>query len=142
MIDQTPESILVEIDRLSGGNLHYRDDLERLIEIAITKNKMAELEKISFSAKFLNGLVNVVKKKSDSADEQFFIKAQKEYKDNLKLIIVLLNEFVSHGTNFYKSIFEEKYLKMNQLSIENLNFLFSDLAFLKLYFNDNRHEKT
>jgi hypothetical protein len=140
MTIQNSKLILLELDKLSDGKLHFRDDLEKLIEIAVSRKKVKDLKKISFDTKFLSGLLGVIKKRNASIDEQYFLKVEEEYKEKLQNVLILLRDLISYGTDFYKSIFEEKFLQLNQQSFENLNFLLADLTFLKLYFNDRRND--
>jgi hypothetical protein len=140
MADRTISSILCELDRLSDNKLHFRDDVEKLIEIALAKNKINELEKIAFETKFIAGLLGVIKKRDNLIDEEYFLKVQEEYKERLLRVQTILKDFVAADSEFYRSIFDEKFMQMNRQSFENLNFLFSDLSFLKLYFNDRREE--
>ena len=137
-MENEPKIIIGEVERLSSGKLNFGNDLEKLIETAFTHGKMPLLEKISFNAKFLNGLFGVINKKNDTIDPQYFEKAIREYQDGIQRIKVLLDELLASTTEFYRSIFMEKFLSMTQLGLENLNFLCSDLSYLKLYFNDQR----
>ncbi len=134
--------ILIEVDRLSNSRIHLRDDLERLIDIAIDYNKLQLLEEISFYAKFSAGLLSVVQKQNNSIDEQYFVKAVEEYTKAIEKTVTLLKEFISSGSEFIQSVFAEKYFQLSQQSLSNLNLLCSDLSFLKLYFNDRKSKQT
>ncbi len=128
--------ILNEVERLANGKLKFRDDLEKLIETAAANGREELLQKISFDAKFLTGLLSVIQKKDDKIDRNFFDTAISEYKDAVERIKSHISELVSFSSEFYKSIFNEKFLGMTQQCMQNLNFLFSDLSYLKLFFND------
>lgn len=134
--------ILGEVDKLSNSKIHFRDDLERLIDIALDNDKSQLLEEISFHAKFSSGLLSVVQKKSNTIDEQYFVKAVEEYTRAIEKTTALLKEFISSGSEFIQSIFAEKYFQLSQQSLSNLNLLCSDLSYLKLYFNDRKNKKS
>ncbi|MCL6099989.1 MAG: hypothetical protein M1391_15600 [Bacteroidetes bacterium] len=128
--------ILNAVDKLSGGRINFRDDLERLIDLAASKNKMQLLEEISFNAKFSAGLLNVVQKKNSTVDEEYFIKAVEEYTQVIEKVKNLLSDLISSDSEFIQSVFAEKYFQLSQQSLSNLNLLCFDLSYLKLYFND------
>jgi len=128
--------ILTEVEILSNNRLYFRDDLEILIKITQQREKFRLLEKISFHAKFSNGLLKVIQRKDPLIEETFFLKSSSEYKDNLQKVIKLLEDLLKEGNDFIRTIFEEKYFGLNQQCLNNLNNLCSDLSYLKLYFND------
>lgn len=132
----TTTEILSEVDKLSAGQLYFRDDLERLIDLAISKERISLLEELSFHAKFSAGILNIVQKKSSTVEEQYFVKAVDEYTQAVEKIRKMLSELVSTGSEFIQSVFAEKYFQLSQQCLSNLNFLCSDLSYLKLYFND------
>lgn len=135
----TTAEILNEVVKLSDGRINYPDDLERLIDLATSKNKMKLLEDISFHAKFSVGLLNVVQKKDSTIDEQYFVKTVEEYTRAIEKIKNLLKELLSSASEFVQSVFDEKYFQLSQQCLSNLNLLCSDLSYLKLYFNDAKN---
>ncbi|MEW5841663.1 MAG: hypothetical protein AB1775_00205 [Bacteroidota bacterium] len=132
--------ILNAVDQLCGGRINFRDDLERLIDLAASKNKMPLLEEISFNAKFSAGLLNVVQKKNSTVDEEYFMKAVEEYTQVIEKIKNLLRGMISSDSEFIQSVFAEKYFQLSQQSLSNLNLLCADLSYLKLYFNDVKNK--
>ena len=130
------------VDKLSNGKLNSRDDLELLIDLALTKDKIKLLEEISFQAKFSVGLLKVVQKKNSIIDEQYFVKAVDEYSLTIEKIKNKLKELISLDSEFIQSVFAEKYFQLSQQSLSNLNLLCSDLSYLKLYFNDSKNHKS
>lgn len=135
------KQVLSALDELSQNNLHFRDDVERLIDISIQHEMIPALEKLSFTAKFSSGLLRVVQKKDSAVDEQYFVKAADEYKESILKVRSMLEELLAGAGEFIKSIFTEKYLQMTQTSLSNLNALCSDLGYLKLFFNDQKFSK-
>lgn len=132
--------ILEEVNKLSNHKLNFRDDLERLINLALTKDKIKLLEEISFQAKFSAGLLRVVQKKNSTIDEQYFVKAVDEYSRTIEKIKNMLKDLISLDSDFIQSVFVEKYFHLSQHSLSNLNLLCSDLSYLKLYFNDSKNQ--
>jgi hypothetical protein len=133
------EEIISEVDRLSGGKLNFRDDIESFIRIAAEEGKMETLKEISFYAKFLKSILSILQRKDEIIDGNYLNKAAGEYKTNLRKISGLINELLGNGNAFLKGILNEKYFKLSVESLRNLNLLCSDLSYLKLYFNDRRN---
>ena len=133
------EEIISEVDRLSGGKLNFRDDIESFIRIAAEEGKMETLKEISFYAKFLKSILSILQRKDEIIDGNYLNKAAGEYKTNLRKISDLINELLGNGNAFLKGILNEKYFKLSVESLRNLNLLCSDLSYLKLYFNDRRN---
>ncbi len=132
----TTNNILIKVNELAEKHLQHREDLELLIDTAIKQNKISLLKELSFQAKFSSGLLRVVQKKESTIDEAYFLKAVEEYKNSIEKVRTVLEELLSNGSEFIKSVLTEKYLQLNQVSLANLNSLCSDLSYLKLFFND------
>ncbi|RJP66545.1 MAG: hypothetical protein C4539_11275 [Ignavibacteriales bacterium] len=127
--------LIEAVEKFSNNKLKLKDDLERLIGIAITKNKFELLEKTAFTAKYLQGLFTIIQRGDAAIDEQVFNRYKKEYAENIEKIRTNLDELIKGSSDFYIKIFNEKFLSMTQVSISNLTDLCSDLAWLKMYLN-------
>lgn len=135
-LELTTGNILLKVSELAENRLQRREDLELLIDTAIKQNKISLLKELSFQAKFSDGLLRVVQKKENTVDEAYFIKAVEEYKNSIEKVRAVLEELLSNASEFIKSVLTEKYLRLSQVSLANLNSLCSDLNYLKLFFND------
>ncbi len=131
---QTKE-LIEAVENFSNNKLKLKDDLERLIDAGITKNKFELLEKTAFIAKYLQGLFTIIQRGDAAIDEQVFNRYKKEYTENIGNVRSNLEELIKTGSEFYIKIFREKFLNMTQVSISNLTDLCSDLAWLKMYLN-------
>ncbi len=127
----------LEVYNFSNKKLKQKDDLDRLIEISISSDKFHLLEKAAFTAKYLQGLFNIIQRGDKIIDEEIFKKYTLEYSDNLESIKNNLKDLLSGSGEFYKKIFEEKYFSLTQTSISNFNNLCYDLSWLKMYLNEN-----
>lgn len=138
-----PEAIKIlnEVRILSGNNLEVSDDLERLIEISLAGGKINLLKEISFNAKFLRGLMAVIQKRDQTFDDIYFEKVKGELLDGTTKIKNQLSELLESSSGFIRNVFEEKYMKLTQESIQNLYRFCTDLSYLKLYFNDQKPER-
>jgi len=134
------QEILSAVESLSNGKIKFREDLERIINIALISEKLATLEEISFHAKIAYSMLQIIQRKQEIVDEEFVQKAAEEYKVSIVKIKMLMNYLLGNNNSFIKNIFTEKYFQLSQKSLSNLNNLCSDLSYLKLYFNDKKHE--
>jgi hypothetical protein len=135
------EKICNYIEDLSKGKLHFKEDIYRLTELSIQTGKMEQLEELSFHAKFSKGIINIIQKKDERLENEYLQTIEKEYLDTVIKIRELLTYILTEATDFLRSIFEEKYLRLTHESMNNLKFLCEDLSFLKLYFNDMKYGK-
>ena len=135
-IKLSSKEIFQAVYNFSRQKLKQSDDLERLIEISIQSDKLIILEKIAFTAKYLQGLFAIIQRGDKIIDEEIFKKYTAEYSENIELLKNNLKIILSEGSEFYKKIFEEKYFSLTQSSISNLNNLCYDLSWLKMYLNE------
>ena len=132
------EKICSAVDDYAKGKLIYKDDLLRLIELTLENNNLEILEDLAFQAKFSQGMVQIIRQKGETFDEEYFAKLKTELTDCFLKIEKDIEKIILHGSDFIKKIFKEKYFSKTQESITNLNNLCNDLACLKFYFNDKK----
>ncbi len=137
IFNKETEVILDELDIFSGGRLLNKEDISRLISIAKKNDQTGLLEDMAFTGKFLSGLLSIIKRGENAVNEQVFYNYTKEYTQNLEKLRSDLNKLLESGSSFVKKIFQEKYLEINQDSVNNLTNLCSDLNWLKMYLNEN-----
>lgn len=130
------EKIIEEVSQLSGSQLYNKDDLQRIIELALTADKLKVLDQLAFQAKFSQGLIKIIQKKETEIKDEYFTTVQKELTENIQKIHSLVRDILSSASEFIKNIYEEKYFQLTQQSLNNLNNLCCDLGFLKMYLND------
>ena len=132
----TAEKICNAVEDISHGKLKNKDDLFRIIEIAVKNNKLEELEELAFHAKFSQGLISIIQKSNSEIEEEYFRKIRTELVESIENVKKQFEELLNDASDFLKTILKEKYFEMSQKGITNLNNLCGDLAYLKLYFND------
>ncbi|MEI7811254.1 MAG: hypothetical protein WCJ01_02390 [Ignavibacteria bacterium] len=132
------QTIIKEVDELSGGKLKRKEDLSRLLEISIKSKKPELIATASFSAKFLTGLLSIIRRGESLIDDTVLAGYINEYMENLNKLKSGINEITSDGGKFIRQIFEEKYMAMTSESLNNLTELCSDLSWYKIYLNDKK----
>ncbi len=131
---QTKE-LIEAVDKFANGKLKLKDDLERLIDLSISRHKFELLEKSAFTAKYLQGLFAIIQRSDSVVNEEVFKRYKKEYAENIEKLRTYLQELLKDSSDFYIRIFCEKFLSLTQTSLSNLTDLCSDLAWLKMYLN-------
>ncbi len=132
------EELLKSLFESAKSKLLAKDDLVNLINTAFENGKTGLLKDVAFKAKYLTGLLAIVKKKDPLMDEAYFEKTKAELMTCYEDIKRGIKELIEMESGFLNDIFEEKYFTLSQSSLTNLNWLCSDLAYLKLVFNDIR----
>jgi hypothetical protein len=138
--NKNSKEIISEVERLSGGNLFSRDDLEILLDKSVNGNKFSILEELAFNAKYADSLLKIIQKKEPTNDETFFKKALLEYNDSMQKIKNCITGLLE-GDEFLLPIFSDKYLQLSQQCLSNLNEFCGDLGYLKLHLNDLKREE-
>jgi hypothetical protein len=134
----TAEKICNAVEDISLGKLQNKDDLFRIIEIAVQNDKMKLLGELAFHAKFSQGLISIIQKNNSEIEEEYYQKIRTELVESIENVKKQFDELLKDASDFLKTIFKEKYFEMSQKGIANLNSLCSDLTFLKLYLNDSK----
>lgn len=141
MIIDSAEKIITDIEEISGRVLKSKEDFRIILEASLKNKKIVELNELAFQAKFVTGLLSVIKKREAIVDDEYFKKVGEEFKHAYEKINVILHEILKESSDFVKNIFNEKYFSLSQTSLQNLNILCEDLSYLKLYLNDLKQKK-
>jgi hypothetical protein len=137
---KNPVTLLKEIDSFSGNQLKKREDLQIIFEETFKNYKEKKLEELTFTAKYVQGLKRVLMQAQKEPGVQNLSEIRKDYTSNITKIFNQLSEIISDASAALKKQFEASYLKMNQESFQNLNFLLEDLEWAKKYFNAQKRE--
>ncbi|MGE5363392.1 MAG: hypothetical protein ACM3SM_04615 [Bacteroidota bacterium] len=133
--EQNIITVLEKLDEISGGRIVNREDIERLIEICARTSKTDMLDKAAFYARFLQGLLTIIRRRDSSVTDDLFSRYEQEYFSALENMKNALTAIIVEAGEFYRRIFEEKYFTLSKVSIEKLNSLAADLSWYKAYRN-------
>lgn len=136
--EKEAEQFCIEVDEFAKGKLHNAEDLTRITEIIFRKGNLELLEEISFSAKYAQGLLKIVKVRNTNIEDEYFEKVGKEYTEAVKKVRSALEEIIEDASSFIKNIYKDKYLALTHESLNNLNQLIDDLSWVKIYLNDKK----
>ncbi|MCX7797739.1 MAG: hypothetical protein N2249_03850 [Melioribacter sp.] len=132
------EKICNAVEDLAKGKLKNKEDLLRIIELALSSNKMKQLEKLAFYSKFSRGILRIIQNRDNKLDDEYFKSLQNEYLKSIQEVKNILEELLKNATQFLRTIYQEKFFKMTMQSFNALNDLCDDMVYLKYYFNDRK----
>jgi hypothetical protein len=124
-----------EIDLFSNHKLKRKEDLKVLILISYQNNHEDLFDKIIFKAKYILGLQRVLKKGVSNPEIKNINEIKKDYTDNLIQAIELLKSLVKFSSEETTNHFQNLYFELSHQNMNNLNELFQDLEWVKIFFN-------
>ena len=127
--------IIEEIDNFSEHRLNKKTDLKTLYSLSIMAGEGKTFEELSFTAKYAEGLMRVLKTGINNPEIKTLDHIKKDFTHNMQKIVDLMKEIVSHADEQIKRYFEITYFDMSQQGMQNLTLILSDLEWAKKYFN-------
>jgi len=128
-------NVLEEVEKFVQKSLNKSEDVRLIIESCNETNNYNLFEKLSFTGKYVYGLMNVLKNSRDIPEVSSVEHIKKDLSDILEKVISLLKEITLNFREKDKIVFEEKYLTISQNSFTNLQQLIEDLDSIKKYLN-------
>ncbi len=130
-----------EVEIFSNGHLKRKGDLQKIYAESLTNNTTHLFEELSFTAKYINGLMKVLKSGVSNPEIQSLENVKKDLSSNLSKLVEQINHILLHSEDEMKNYFKENFLLMSQNSFQNLTELISDLDWTKKYLNDFKRGK-
>lgn len=134
-MDNLPPGFLNEVEIYFGKELNRKEDLLIIIEAYRTNKKFSDFEKLSFTGKYVNGLLRVLKSSINIPEVDSVDHIKRDLSENLENIVSQLSELTSNINEKDKILIEDNYLKLSQISLQNLQQLAEDLDKIKKYLN-------
>lgn len=135
-----PKQILDEVDRLSNFSLKRRDDLFTIIQLASENGLENHLNEVTFNAKYIMGLLRVLKSVSEKPEVNEFEHVKKDLSASFEKVKEQLKHIIQKD-ELLNVRFEAEYFSMNQTSFNSLTELLHDLEWTKKYFNIQKRSK-
>ena len=118
------------------GKFKCKEDLERVIEISFRFDKLKNFEELVFHAKYINGLLRIIRNKDNSLEDEYFVNVKKEYAEHIEKVKGQFLLILQPASEFITEILKKKYLEMTVESLENLNKFCDDFSKVKSYLNE------
>lgn len=128
-------NFIESVETYTGNPLNRKEDIKSLIRIVTECTKEEEFEELTFTSKYVCGLVRIVKSYQSVPEVTSVEHIEKDLTENIKKGMEVINEIISSGDEERKSYFKKTYLSLTKESFSNLHQIFSDLEAVKKYLN-------
>ena len=128
-------NFLTAVENFTKSLLKKKDDVNKLIEIAVAENKEEEFEKLTFTSKYICGMLRVVNNAPGIPEVTSIDHVKNDLNENIKKGIEQLKEIIGFAGESERQYFDKTYFALTTQSFGNLTQLFSDLESVKKYLN-------
>ena len=129
------ENFIENVESFTTNPIIRKEDIKKLITIVDENKKEVEFEELTFTSKYICGLMRVVKNAPGVPEVNSVEHIKNDLNENIRKGKEQLREIISNGDVGERDYFEKTYLSMTTESFENLNQLFSDFEAVKKYIN-------
>ena len=129
------KNFLKEVEDYTGSLLLKKDDIVKLIEVVVAEKKEEEFEKLTFTAKYVCGMMRVVKNAPGIPEVSSIDHVKNDLNENMKKGIEQLKEIIAFSSESEREYFDKTYFTLSTQNFTNLTKLFSDLESVKKYIN-------
>lgn len=123
------------VEDFTGSLLQKKDDVDKLIAVVVAKKKEKEFEALTFTAKYICGMLRVVKNAPGIPEVSSMEYVKSDLNENMKKGIDQLKEIIAFSSENERDYFDKTYFALTAQTFSNLTQLFSDLELVKKYFN-------
>ena len=134
-INLNDKNFLASVEDYTGSLLQKKEDIKRIIELAVAEKKDEEFEELTFTAKYICGMMRVVKNAPGIPEVSSVDNIKNDLNENMKKGIEQLKEIISFSDDNQRDYFDRTYFTLTQQNFNNLSQLFSDLESVKKYMN-------
>ena len=134
-INLSDNYFLTKVEAYTSNPLQRKDDLKKIIDVSISNEKEEEFEKLTFTAKYICGMMRVLKNAPGITDVTGIDHIKNDLNENMKNGIEQLKEIISFSDDSNQEYFDRTYFTLTPQNFVNLSQLFSDLESVKKYIN-------
>lgn len=129
------KNFLSGVEDYTGSLLQKKDDINKLIKLVVAEKKEDEFEKLIFTAKYICGMMRVVKNAPGVPEVSSIDQIKNDLNENMKKGIEQLKEIIAYSSESEIDFFNKTYFTLSTQNFSNLTQLFSDLESVKKYIN-------
>jgi len=138
---QISSDFVNDVEKFTKAKLKRKAELIRIYEEALKNNNEKLFDDLAFTAKYVQGLMRVVKSGSVNPEIKNIDSIKKDFSDNMNKVVTKIREIISSADEDLKTHFEQTYFELSQQGFINLAELLSDLERTKIYLNDSRRNQ-
>ena len=136
MISQISDNdFLDKVEDYTSNQIQKKDDIKKIINEVIINGNEEEFEKLTFTAKYIAGMMRVLKSAPGIPEVTSIEHVKNDLNENMKKGIEQLKSLIDSADEEVKVHFHETYFILSTQNFSNLTQLFSDLEAVKKYLN-------
>lgn len=129
------KEFLEKVEKYTTNSLQRKDDIKKIIDSAMANGKDDEFEKLTFTAKYISGLMRVLKSAPGIPEVSNIEHVKNDLNENMKKGMEQLKEIITLSDEGHQNYFDKTYFTLSPQNFINLSQLFSDLESVKKYIN-------
>ena len=129
------KNFLTGVEEYTGSLIQKKEDIRKIIELVAAEKKVDEFEKLVFTAKYISGMMRVLKNAPGIPEISSVDHVRKDLNENMKKGIEQLKEIIALGGESVEDYFNKTYFNLSTQNFSNITQLFSDLESVKKYMN-------
>jgi len=133
-----PEDFVNSVEIFSKKKLKHKIELLRIYESAIQSHNEKLFEELAFTAKYVLGLLRIVRNYSDNSEITNIEEIKKDFSDNMQKSIGQIKKIVQSSDEDFKKYLDENFFELSQQGFLNLTELLSDLEWAKIFLNNRK----
>jgi hypothetical protein len=130
-----------EVEKFSKHSLNRKAEMIVIYDAAIDSNQLNIFRELCFTAKYLVGMLRVLKNGGNNPQISGLEHVKKDFSANLTKAIEQIRQIIVGANESQKKYFEDEFFVRSQSGLNNLNELLADLESAKLYLNYLKREK-
>ncbi|HEY6438253.1 MAG TPA: hypothetical protein VIY47_16800, partial [Ignavibacteriaceae bacterium] len=134
-VNLSDNNLLTNVEEYTSYSLQRKEDIKRIINVAVDNRKEDEFEKLTFTAKYICGMMRVLKNAPGIPEVNSVDNVKNDLNENMKKGIEQLKEIISFSDESNREYFDNTYFTLTPQNFSNLSQLFSDLESVKKYIN-------
>jgi hypothetical protein len=129
-----------EVEKFAKHTLLHKAELIVVYDEAVNSNQLGLFRELCFTAKYLMGIMRVLKQEGKVAQVDNLEHVKKDFSENIKKVEEQIRKIMLNADQDQKNYFEEEFFVKSHSGLYKLNELLSDLESAKLYLNHLKRE--
>lgn len=130
-----------EVEKFSKRSLNRKAEMISIYAAAIDSNQVNVFRDLCFTAKYLLGMMRVIKEGGNNPQVSSLDHIKKDFSENFIKATNQIRQIINESDESLKKYFEENFFENSRHGLTNLNELLADLECAKLYLNYLKHDK-
>ena len=134
-LNANAQEFINEVEKFSKHHLNRKPEMISIYEAAVDSNQVDVFRELCFTAKYLLGMMRVLKEGSSNPQVSSLEHVKKDFTENMIKAIEQIKQIIAGSNESQKKYFEEEMFAKTHTGLTNLNELLADLESTKLYLN-------